>query len=287
MKIKILFSAFLILLVSTSFNSIPEWRNLLDNDLSQWETYLSYRHQLGYKGEQLKDENGNDLKPIGYNNDVNRVFSVVDESGKPVLKVSGEIYGCVFTKESFENYHLRLKVKWGEKKWVPRTDEYRDSGILYHSQGECGVDYWRSWMLSQEFQIIEKGMGDFWPIASSQIDIKAVEQKNDSPIFTPSAKAMSFGTGTGRGHCLRGKDIEKPHGEWNTLELVCFEDKATYIVNGEVVMALSGSRYKDGNELKPLTKGKIQLQSEAAEVFFTDIEIKKISSLPKEYRGYF
>ncbi len=102
-----------------------------------------------------------------------------------------------------------------------------------------------------------------------------------------SAKPISFGGGTGRGHCLRGKDVEKPFGEWNTLELICFEDKAIYIVNGEVVMSLSGSRYKDGNELKPLTKGKIQLQSEAAEVYFTDIEIKNIRSLPKEYRRYF
>ncbi len=80
------------------------------------------------------------------------------EDGKPVTESVGEIYGCIFTKESFENYHLRLKVKWGEKKWVPRIDEYRIPG-LYHSQGECGVDYWRSWMLSQEFQIIEKANG--------------------------------------------------------------------------------------------------------------------------------
>lgn len=285
MKIKILLLS--ILVIFTSFNKKPVWRNLLDKDLSQWDTYLSYRHQPGYKGEQPKDENGNDLKPIGYNNDVTKVFSMIDEAGKPVLKVSGEIYGCVFTKESFENYHLRLKVKWGEKKWVPRMDEYRDSGILYHSQGECGVDYWRSWMLSQEFQIIEKGMGDFWPIASSQVDIRAVEQKDDSPIFTSTAKPISFGNGTGRGHCLRGKDVEKPHGEWNTLELICFEDKAVYIVNQHVVMTVSGSRYKDGDALKPLTSGRIQLQSEAAEVYFTDIEIMNISALPKVYRGYF
>jgi hypothetical protein len=287
MRLKILLPAFILVLTVCSFYKKPSWRNLLDKDLSQWEMYLSYRHQLGYNGQQPVDDQGVPIKPIGYNNNVNNVFSVIDENGEPVLRVSGEIYGCVFTKEEFENYHLKLKVKWGEKKWIPRLDEYKDSGILYHSQGECGVDYWRSWMLSQEFQIIEKGMGDFWPIANSQIDIKIKEQQNDSPIYSPAGTLTAFGSGTGKGHCLRAKDVEKPHGEWNTLELICYQDKSIYIVNDEVVMTLSGSRYKLGDESKPLTKGKIQLQSEAAEVFFKEIQIRNIESLPREYAKYF
>ena len=36
----------------------------------------------------------------------------------------------------------------------------------------------------------------------------------------------------------------------------------------------------DGKDL-PLTKGKIQLQSEGAEVFYRDIEIRSITSLPE------
>ena len=62
---------------------------------------------------------------------------------------------------------------------------------------------------------------------------------------------------------------------------MCFEDKAIYIVNGEVVMALSGSRYKDGNEFKPLTEGKIQLQSEGAEIYFRRVELQPIKKMPK------
>ena len=49
----------------------------------------------------------------------------------------------------------------------------KDSGILYHSIGPIGEDYWRSWMLSQEFQIMEGHMGDFWSQLNSAIDIKA------------------------------------------------------------------------------------------------------------------
>jgi hypothetical protein len=51
-------------------------------------------------------------------------------------------------------------------------------------------------------------------------------------------------------------------------------------------MALSGSVYKDGKDLKPLTKGKIQLQSEAAEVFYKEIQIKNIKELPSEYKQF-
>lgn len=52
-------------------------------------------------------------------------------------------------------------------------------------------------------------------------------------------------------------------------------------------MALTQLVYKDGNTIKPLVKGKIQLQSEAAEVFYKDIQIKNIDGIPAEYASYF
>lgn len=84
------------------------------------------------------------------------------------------------------------------------------------------------------------------------------------------------------------KEYEKPGGEWNTLDLFCFEDKSLHLVNGEIVMILRNSRYlnEDGNYV-PLTKGKIQLQSEAAEIFFKDIKIRKIESLSPELKALF
>lgn len=295
MKLKFLLSITLIAFSLFSMASFifpdnkdkDEWKPLLDKDLSQWEMYLSYRHKPDYAGEMPTDENGNEIVPIGYNKNVNNVFSVIQENGAPVLRISGEIYGCVFTKQDFKNYHLKLKVKWGEKKWVPRLHEARDSGILYHSQGECGVDYFRAWMLSQEFQVIEEGCGDYWCIANSQIDIKATKADGETDYrFDKDGATVSFGTGD-QGFCQRSKNYEKPNGEWNELELICFEGKSLHIVNGHVVMALSNSRYKVGEGSKPLTEGKIQLQSEAAEVFYKDIQIKNINALPQEYRSYF
>jgi len=153
-----------------------EWRALLDKDLSQWSIYQSYELKNGYRGSAPTDAEGNEIAPIGYDKNLKHVFSVIEEDHAPVLRISGEVYGCVFTKEDFKNYHLRLKTKWGALKWEPREDEPLDSGILYHSQGECGVDYWRSWMLSHEFQVMEGCIGEYWSISCSRANVHAQKE---------------------------------------------------------------------------------------------------------------
>ncbi|MBK6265163.1 DUF1080 domain-containing protein [Marivirga sp. S37H4] len=265
------------------------WTYLLDPELSQWDQYLSYKHQLGYKGEQPKDKKGNLIEPIGLNPDGYDVFTIVKEEEEPVLEVSGEIYGCVISKEEYANYHLQLKVKWGDKKWVPREKLLKDSGILYHSVGPMGAEYWRSWMLSQEFQIMEGHMGDYWSQANSAIDIRAyIPEYIMNPVADVSQNFIPVGEGEEiAGLVLRSANYEKPEGEWNTLDLICFEDKSIHIVNGEVVMVLQNSRYVEDGKAIPLTKGKIQLQSEAAEVYYKDIKIRELTSLPNEYTSLF
>jgi len=270
-------------------NNESDWTPLLDNGLSDWDTYLSYSLPADYTGEVPKDVNGMPLDPIGLNNNVNNVFSVTDSAGTSVLKISGEIYGCVITKQEYENYHLKLKVKWGTKKWTPRLDKLLDSGILYHSQGEFGDGYWRTWMPSQEFQVMEGHMGDYWNFSTTGIDIRAFIPEGDmNSVASEKQPFLPVGAGSELpGFCLRSADYESPMGEWTELELICFGDKSLHIVNGQVVMILKNSRFiKDGQSV-PLTKGKIQLQSEAAEVYFKDIMIRNIDAFPEKYTGYY
>lgn len=282
-------SYLLILLLFVSSSVQEEWTNLLDIDMSQWDNYLSYRYPEGYDGEVPKDAQGNDLKPIGLNKDTFGVFKMVEEDGQPVLRISGEIYGCVATTSSFENYHLKLQVKWGETVWHPRKKLLKDSGILYHSIGPHGAESWRSWMLSQEFQVMQGHMGDFWSQANSAIDIRAyLPEYIMNPVADKSQPFLALGRGEEiQGYCMRSANFEKPHGEWNTLELICFENKSIHIVNGEVVMILKNSRYVEDGKKTPMNKGKIQLQSEAAEVFYKNIKIKKLKKLPEEYHQYY
>jgi hypothetical protein len=52
-------------------------------------------------------------------------------------------------------------------------------------------------------------------------------------------------------------------------------------------MALKNLRYSTKEGDVPLIEGKLQLQSEAGEVFFKEIEIRPIEQMPKEYLPYF
>jgi hypothetical protein len=59
-------------------------------------------------------------------------------------------------------------------------------------------------------------------------------------------------------------EVEKPHGQWNLLELVVDHDHVKYFVNGKFV-----------NEATDLnaTKGKILFQREGAETYYRNLEI--------------
>jgi hypothetical protein len=261
-----------------------DWRPLLDERLSQFDVYLSYR------GDQIlsviQGRAPASLRPIGLNPGRQDVFTVSLQDGKPVLRVSGEIYGCISTREDFSNYHLRASYKWGTKVWEPRLTEPRDSGILYHSRGEFGVDYWKSWAQAQEMNVMEKNTGEYWTIANVAIDIRARPQKADeaAPHWDPSAPWMEFKSPNN--HALAGSDEERP-GEWNQIELICVQDRCVHVVNGTVVMALKNARTVDGDRSTRMTGGKLQIQSEAAEVFFRDLEIRPITDMPAKYARYF
>lgn len=266
----------------------PRWHYLLDQNLSQWNTYLGTPNPETPIVGLPKDAEGNYTQAIGHGKDERGVFTLNTVDGEPVLHITGEIYGSIYTRKEYENYHLSLQFKWGTKKWNPRKDLELDTGILYHGIGEHGIDYWKAWALSQELQIMEGSNGDWWQIATSQIDIRCEKTEGDElHHFNPKAPLLSFGPGGEGITCRRSKDMEKPKGEWNTVELITYGDKSLHIVNGEVVMALSNSRYTLNGKVIPLTKGKILLQSEAGEAFFKDIKIQPISGIPAHYRHYF
>lgn len=274
---------------SFSFQKSEGWTNLLDLELNNWEIYQSYSYDNSYDGKQPVDINGKPIAPIGYNKNVGNTFSMILIQGEPVLKITGEYYGCMYTKKEYENYHLSMKVKWGEKKWLPRQDKLKDSGILYHSTGLCGVDYWRSWMLSQEFQIMEGHMGDYWSIANSAIDVRAfLPEGKMNAVAGDNQPFISIGSETGLdGFCLRSANYESPDDEWTSIDLICLGDKSLHIVNGQVVMVLQNSRYVVNGESIPMSKGRIQIQSEAAEVFYKEIKIYPIKQIPTEFADYF
>lgn len=243
-------------------------------DLSGWDTYVGPAYdtlEQKFKGS-----------PIGLNLDPDRVFSVVEADGKPALRISGEKFGGISTKQSFHNYHFQLEFKWGKLKWNPKKNSKRDSGLLYHAVGEHGADG-GFWMRSQEFQIQEGDCGDYWGVAGGIADVPATKRDGRQFIYSPGSPLLTFSEkGINGRNCIKSPDAEKPSGEWNTIDVYCYGDTSVHVVNGIVTMVLYNLRQLDGGREKPLTAGKIQLQSEGAELFYRKLWLENINEIPKD-----
>jgi Domain of Unknown Function (DUF1080) len=210
--------------------------------------------------------------PLGKNNDPLKVFTVVDGA----IRVSGEVFGGLTTEQEYENYRLAVEFKWGEKTFPPRADKARDSGVMLHCTGADGAVH-GAWMEAIECQMIEGGTGDFALVAGKdkpKLTVEA-ERRDRKYYFKPGAPAVTLTGGYfnwfGRDPAwqdvkgFRGpNDVEKPVGQWNTLEIVCAGDTISLFLNGTTVNQGAAASHR---------KGKILFQSEGAEVFFRRIDL--------------
>ncbi len=257
------------------------WTPLFNGrDLSGWETFLGRPHRQVEVPGQQRNQQGEYLDAVGVDSDARGVFSVVQMDGEPAIRISGEIYGALTTRAEHENYHLRFEFKWGEKKWPPREQAGRDSGCCYHAVGPHGASY-GFWMQSCEFQIQEGDCGDFYSLAGVIVDAEGDPVKPGDP-----KTELTYRKGAPQvvGHTrriIRNQANEKPHGQWNALDLYCLGQTSVHVVNGTPNMVLSGLRRRvDGRDV-PLTKGRIQFQSEGAEVFYRRVAMRTIREIPR------
>jgi hypothetical protein len=258
-----------------------DWTALYEGKgMADWNTYLT-AHWTYFESHKviIGDDVIDKSLHLGWDNDPYEVFTEVEEGGEKMIRISGEVYGALISKEAYENYHLRLIFKWGAKKWFPRLDENMDSGILYHSVGPIGIGH-NSWMRSNEFQIEERHCGDFYTVAG------IINSANVIPdtitrfyIYDKTGEQVTFGGDNWL--CKGNSNNENPVGEWNTLDLYTYGGESVHVVNGIEVLRLLDSRQKvnEGVEV-PVTSGKIQIQSEAAELFVKYIGIQPIMELP-------
>jgi hypothetical protein len=180
----------------------------------------------------------------GKNSDPSKIFQIERDG---VLHISGEKFGYLCTEDVFENFHLKLEFKFGEKKWAPRLDQVRDSGILYFIPKDESDKIWPSGI---ECQIQEGDVGDFWMIGKTTIVIDG--QRTEPGDYVRSKKK---------------KDAERPHGEWNTVEVIVKDGHCTHIVNGVTV--------SEGSD-PSVRKGKLLIQSEGAEIFYRKITLQSL-----------
>jgi hypothetical protein len=270
----------LILLSLTCLVHAQESRILLDETLSNFEVFSGVPHRSvvipGYPPSTSAD--GTSGVPIGFGKDPLGIFKVIKEDGRDVLHVSGQIYAGLSTKEEFENYHFSFDYKWGTAKYEPRLNDVRDSGILIHCTGEHGA-FWNVWMSSLECQVQEGDTTDFIPLAGTNADVSVGPELANGKTFFKPGGPLFFDTN----YTKHSPTVEKPNGEWNTVDIYTLGQTSVFAINGTPGMVIFNGRRRvpGSSNIVPLTKGKIQIQSEAAEIFYRGLQVTPITAFPE------
>jgi hypothetical protein len=219
---------------------------------------------------------------IGLNKDPDKVFTVTTVDGGPVIRISGVTGGGISTVQSFENYHLRLQMKWGTGN--PWNRERPDSGVLYHAGGEQGLDG-DFWMRSIEYQVMPGMTADLITILGCVADVRSSPSADGKVfVYNPMGQMRTFSrekaVPNSGGRVARLPSYTNDEKTWVTLEVYTVGQQAVHLVDGKVVLVLHNIRLYENGTTRPLTSGKIQLQSEGSELFYRNIEMQSIKEIP-------
>lgn len=238
-----------------------EWTPLFNGrDLSGWYTFL-----------QVHGKNQDPDHVITIEDGMIRLYKHAEHGTKVVM-------GYISTEKEYGDYHFRFKYRWGEKKFEPRLKLKRDAGLYYHILGEDRV-----WPRALQFQVEQTNVGDLIALYGFQLDTWT-DPKNASaeiPTYQPAADGGKPRVMGGKGLAYQRRlpgpiEVEG----WNTGEIIVKGDKVTHILNGKVVNEGSGVRLVDEKtgQSKPITRGRIALEIEAAELDFRDVEIRAVDA---------
>jgi hypothetical protein len=251
------------------------WRQLFNGkDLSGWDTYLGPK--MDAKMQKIPGT------AVGLNKDPDKVFTVVQYEGKPAIRISGVTGGGISTTDSFENYHLRMQMKWGPGN--PWNRERADSGVLYHAGGDHGLDG-DFWMRSVEYQVMPGMTADLITILGVVSDVNSSPSADGkSFVYDPNGQVRTFSrekaVPNSGGRVARLPSYSNPETDWVTLEIYTFGQNAVHLVDGKVVLRIQNIRLHENGTTRPLTSGKLQIQSEGSEVYYRNLELRPIKEIP-------
>jgi hypothetical protein len=217
-------------------------RSLFDGaSLASWQTYLG--------------PPSSGAAPLGLDNDPRGVFTVVTVDGEPAIRVSGEVWGALISRETFCNFRLRAQYKWGQRIWPGLG--FRDSGLMYLSTGPYGAvnaggptlsspPGTGAYMVSVEFQISPSDVGSI--PALGPIDVKTLS-----------------------------RTVPVELGGWNQVEIVVQNGAVTHLFNGVEVARGQGFTLEwPGQAPTPLACGRLQIECEGSEIYFRHLEIERL-----------
>jgi hypothetical protein len=211
-------------------------------------------------------------------------------------EVTDEVFepGYLATHQVFENVHIRVEYKWGVKRFSPRSLSKRDNGLLYGLVGEDKV-----WPTCVECQIEEGDVGDFFLVGG----IWGIQPQHGNGLFSQGPTVIGGWAKPGSPQAQAAGPVRpQPAGEppadasrnlrlikdgnfeelndWNVVEVIWDGDRAAHIVNGRTVNVVTKLQQPDPNnpgKFIPLTRGKIAIEIEYAEIWFRKIEVKSLA----------
>jgi hypothetical protein len=235
----------------------------------------------------IKLFNGKDLTGLSTwlkktkHEDPDKVFTVRDG----VLVASGADLGYVATDKEYQDYHLVVEYKWGDKTYGAKG--VRNSGILLNALGPDGGAN-GAWMSCIECQLAQGCVGDLIAVRGKDAKGETIPVQFTSetalgadkhPRWKKGGEARVFTRGQQwwslhenffkEAIDTRGKDdVDSPLGEWTKVEVINANRRLTIRVNGTT-----------GNECYDVypPAGKILLQSEGFEILFRTFELHPLT----------
>ena len=236
------------------------WVSLFNGrDLSGWYTFLQ--------------KHGKDRDPdhvIAIEDGAIHLYKDAPEGSKVLM-------GYISTQKEYGNYHLRFQYRWGVKKFEPRYKLKRDAGLYYHLNGPDAV-----WPRGLQFQIQQTDVGDLLALYGFAVDTwidpktSNEEQATFKDAENGGQQRVLGGKGIGYQKRLPG-DFEVEG--WNTIEVIAKGDTTVHVLNGHVVNRGQKIRFTDPEKpgsTVPVTRGRIALEIEAAEIYFRNVEIRDL-----------
>ncbi len=253
----------LCLLLASCSQKEEQWTQLFNGqNLDNWDKYLG----PAFEGHE-------DLAKTAT---PDNVFSVVDMDGQKVIRISGEVFGSLATKDTFQNFHARLVMKWGTK-----ITKELNCGVLYYGHGPFGAGF-GTWKSCVECQLQHGNMGGLYMIGED-INLNAdVEKQGENYAYKNGGENLEFGKSVDRRMIVHGSDAENEVGQWNTIEIYCVGQQTVHVVNGVVTLRTSNITTTAADKKNPLTGGCLQLQSEGSELFVKSVEIQPIDKIPAD-----
>lgn len=164
--------------------------------------------------------------------------------------------GDLVSNEEYGNFDLKMDWKISDK---------GNSGILFYVQ-EDPAKYAETYFTGPEMQVLDNGT----PTRLGQPDGK---------LYTHRAGDLY--------DLLASKEVDKPLGEWNHIEIKSLNGKLDFYMNGEHTLSttmwndnwkkmIAISKFKSMPDFGTFKKGKITLQNHGDDVWFKNIMIKAL-----------